>query len=454
VIRWSALLAALFCARAAGAQLVTVSGVAYDSLNSRPFGSGTVQLVPADNPAAAGISATADGMGHFVLRGVKPGRYLFGVQHPRLDSLGFDAVSRVLEVPGTAATFDADLGLPSAATLAASYCGARRDSTGVLLGRVIDATTMAPLTNGFVVAQWSELRVDAAGVRNARPRVRTPIGTDGRYLACGVPTDVPFVARAESADTLVGSGAIDMRFDAGRPLVHRDFLVHARRPVVSGRAGTARLSGRVRTMTGQPVAGARVVVRDARLSDSVATTDSTGTYRFSSLPGGTYPIEVLKLGYVPSSAAVDLRPSQEFKADLSLRVMPERLDAVTTRGTTAREAEAFELRRREGRGYFLTSSDFAKRGAFTISQAVIQAPMLRVQGTSRTGKPIILGRSNCRPQVFLDGNQLRVELDEIDSIVPIGQLGGIEIYDANNRPAQFGTGSCETIVMWTKFYVR
>jgi hypothetical protein len=137
-----------------------------------------------------------------------------------------------------------------------------------------------------------------------------------------------------------------------------------------------------------------------------------------------------------------------------LRVVTERLDPVTTVGSSAREAEGFARRRREGRGYFLTTDDFAKRGALSVSQALIQAPLLRVSGTSRTGRPVMLGRGNCRPTVFLDGNPLRIEMDEIDNAIPIGQLGGIEVYDAQNRPAQFGTGSCETIVMWTKFYVR
>jgi hypothetical protein len=441
-------------ARLASAQAVTVAGVAYDSLNTRPFGGAVVQLVPADNPAAAGLTATADAAGNFVVRGVKPGRYLFGFQHPRLDSLGFDAVSRVLEVPSGGAAFDADLGLPSATTLAKSFCGVRSDSTGAMIGRVRDAASQAALSNGFVIAQWSELRVDAAGVRNARPRVKTPIGADGRYVACGVPTDVPFVARAESADTSVASGSIDLRFAADRPLLHRDFLVQSRGAVVAARTGTARLSGRVRSVTGQPVVGARVVLRDARVSDSVTTTDSSGTYRFAGLPGGTYPIEVLKIGYVVSTSAVDLRPLVESKVDVSLRVVTERLDAVTTVGSRSAEAEGFAKRRREGLGYFLTSEDFAKRGAFSVSQALIQAPLLRVSGTSRTGKPIVLGRGNCRPSVFLDGNELRVEMDEIDNVIPIGQLGGIEVYDSNNRPARFGTGSCETIVMWTKFYVR
>jgi hypothetical protein len=453
VIRWWTTAIALCSARVIVAQTVTVAGVAYDSLNRRPFGGAVVQLVPAENPAAAGLTATADAMGHFSLRSVKPGRYLFGFQHPRLDSLGFDAVSRVLEVPATGAALDADLGLPSATTLATSFCGARRDSTGVMIGRVVDASTQATLSNGFVIARWSELRVDAAGVRNARPRVRTPIGADGRYVACGVPIDVPFVAVAESADTSVRSGTIDLRFAAGRPFLHRDFLVQSRPAVVAARAGTARLTGRVRTVTGQPIVGARVVLRDARVTDSVTTTDSTGVFRFSALPGGTYPLEVLKIGYVASTTAVDLRPQSEATAEVALGVVTAKLDPVTTKAS--REAQGFADRRSKGIGYALTSDDFAKRGAFSVSQALIAAPMLRVSGTSRTGKAVILGRGNCRPNVFLDGNPVApTDLDNIDNVIPIGQLGAIEVFDSSTRPAQFGGGPCETIVMWSKFYVR
>jgi hypothetical protein len=449
------LLSGLLGRATADAQPVRLSGATLDSLTGLAFVGATVQLIPAATPGAAGQSATSDATGRFTIGNVRPGRYLFGFQHPRLDSLGFDAVSRTLDVPTGINVLEADLALPSAETLAASFCGARRDSTGVLLGRVLDAATQAPVAGGSVFVQWSELRVDAAGVRRALPRVRAPIGADGRYVACGVPTDVPVLVRAEPTDSALRSGSIDLRFLKDRPLLHRDLLVSTARSASGAtRGGLARLSGRVRTVGGQPVIGATVLVRDARAPDSVATTDSTGQFRFGALPGGSYPLEVLKLGLEPGRATVDLRPDREATITVSMREVVAELARVTTRAPGLRESDAFAQRRRDGRGYFLTSDEIAKRGAFSVSQAVIAAPMLRVSGTSRTGKPVILGRSNCKPQLFLDGVQVRGDFDNIDNVIPIAQLGGIEVYDAANRPAQFGTGACETIVLWTRFYVR
>jgi hypothetical protein len=70
----------------------------------------------------------------------------------------------VVEVGPGAAEVRADLALPGAPALAAAVCGARGDSTGVLLGRVLDAERGEPVAGGAVVVRWGEVVLDRRGV--------------------------------------------------------------------------------------------------------------------------------------------------------------------------------------------------------------------------------------------------------------------------------------------------
>lgn len=183
----------------------SVRGELRDSLTGRPFVGATVQLVPSSAPWTAGLSTQSDSGGRFVLRDVMPGRYTFGFQHARLDSLGFDAVTRPLDVSLTRGTVRADLALPSATTLLESLCGGSRDTTGVIIGRVNDATSGAAARQTVVVVEWGELRLGTGSAERIVQRVVSAVAPDGRFVLCGVPTDIPVQLRA--APTATGSPA-------------------------------------------------------------------------------------------------------------------------------------------------------------------------------------------------------------------------------------------------------
>ena len=449
-----------------------VSGFVRDSLSGKPLIGATIQIVPSVTPWAAGRSVKSDSIGRFAIDTVAPGQYLFGFQHPRLDSLGLDAVSRTLEVDKAIRFLRADLALPSGRTFVTMLCGARADSSGAVIGRVFNADDGAPVNGGSVIVRYAQMRIDNGGVRRAPAQIVAPFATDGRYVACGVPTDAAVLAQARtgSGDALgrLGmSGEIELTFAPKVPLLHRDMLIAMRdtaASVASGaprvaspratvaRTGTARLTGRVVSADGRPVASARVSVQDTDIS---TTTDSTGAFRAAGLPSGTRTVDVTAIGYAPVRAAADLRPNRDATITISTGSKVTTLGAVNVLATPDRAG--FAKRRANGLGYFLDANQIEQRGAMNVAMALTTAPALRGNGfsTANPTRPLISGRNNCAPSAYLDGQPMPDGLSGIDDVLTVRRVGAIEVYASGaEAPAQFhGSGNCAVIIVWTRSYV-
>lgn len=478
-----------------------VAGTIKDSLSGGVLAGATVQVVPTAAPWSAGWTVTSDASGRFVFSNLPAGRYTTGFLHPRLDSLGFDAVTSTLEVPPGRATLTANLSLPSAATLRATLCGPRIDGTGVVIGRVRSAESGALASGMAIAAEWVEVRFGTAGIARQLQRATVPVATDGRYVLCGVPTDVTLQLQAVSHDSSASasSGAVDADFPYGAMLLHRDLLVSTpggasqtatasavgapvdtaaglRRP----RRGLARLTGVVVGGDGAPIRGARVTVPDA---DLTTTSTDDGTFRLAQLPGGTFSVDVIALGYVPLRTAADLLPERDVSLRVTMRTAVTTLESVTVSDVASLDRVGFAARRRKGTGYFVTADEARRRGALSVPAALAMAPGLRMaQGGSE-----MLGRGRCVPRVYVNGVFYDVEVKEqslnsVDNIVPFAQIGGIEVYvnpaDAPaqysalgshagreaNAPAPFsspgapagrvGDSGCAVIVIWSKDFVR
>jgi protocatechuate 3,4-dioxygenase beta subunit len=480
-----------------------IDGVVRDSLSGRTLAFASVQLSRVDAPTAAGRSVMTDANGHFVIDSVSPGKYLFGFFHPRLDSLGFDAVTRPLTVTAGWQTLTQDLALPSAQTLARELCGAMDSTTGVLVGRVLRASDGETVGRGHVVVQWRELTVAKTMVADSIRVVPASITSDGRYVACRVPTDATLsvIALADSATAPVRSASITVRFAAKTPLLHQDLLLPGGAVAVTGAhalgRGTASLVGRVLQSSGSPIAGARVIVRDAAVLDSLAVTDSTGTYRFRSLRGGTYPVDVMKLGMAPTRASVNLRDARTATADFTLEPLAYELDGVRVYAAYSHEAAGFAKRRasRSKSAFFMTADEVAKEGKMLTSMVLLRAPMLGQFGSNASGRPVIAGPLGCDPLVFVDGiqesgpfkmgapraaaiqsafagtydgqvqkvpaggapaTQERAAGFDLDNWIRPSNIGGIEVYGPGSAPARFSDDNlrCASVVIWTKSVVR
>jgi hypothetical protein len=458
----------LLVAGTAGAQ-ASVSGTVFDSLARQMLRGAAVQLVRMGVPGEPGYSTTSDSIGRFYLTGVRPGDYVLGFTHPRLDTLGFDPISRAVRVSPTSTALRIGLAIPSGATLALSICSEGGDSSGVVIGRVVDAERDMGIPGATVKLEWSETRISLTGASRAGRSARAVTDAEGKYVLCDLPLNTTFAIQATlaapaptaPADTsrkaVIASNRVDVTYLPGTPFLHRDLLIS--RPastVASGatalRTGTARIAGRVLTPTGKPIPGARVTIRDARVADSAAVTDSSGAFRLSALPSGTFRLEAIKIGMTPMSAVVDLRAGSLSAPTITLAERVTTLETQKVSTTRPTDRNGFEDRRRRGNGYFLTAQQLLERSNRQVSDALIAVPGLRIAGTDQQGRTIIGGRGGCVPEIFLNGMRLPGDesLRDLDNTVPITQIAGIEVYPPGQQPGQFGRGVCTTVVMWTK----
>ncbi len=391
-------------------------------------------------------------------------------------------------------------------------CGMQRDGVGTLFGRVLDADSDTPVVAGTVLIRWGDIQVDSTGVQRVLRGVRARVGTGGRYAACGVPTGVAVLVQARALATVptgeivAASGAdsigpasivesatdgIEVTLDPSVPVRFRDLFVPssslrrdaARDSVASsggvgGRAIASRLSGRVFRPDGRPLEGARVRVRSSQQREAVS--DASGFYLLDAVASGTQTVEVIAIGYTPMRGDVDLRPSAPVTYDARFAHSIPTLDAVSVYSAPARANSEFAQRRRQGFGAFLTGDEIMRRTSTFLANALFGIGGLRIIGTNQIGQPLIGGRSNCLPAVWLDGFQLPEGINGLDRWVRPAEVGGIEVYaDGVNAPPQYtsppaqnapwfsevggvslvrpagavASGSCGVVLVWTKLAI-
>lgn len=470
VVLTSALGAAIPAVAAAQA---TVSGTVFDSTARVMLAGAVVQLLRADDLAApVAHSAHTDSSGRFAIAGVRAGRYLAGFLHPVLDSLGIELPPRPLDIGATAGTVRLPLAVPSAATIAAALCGpnARSDSTGTVFGRLYDAETLQPVTEGSVSVRWTEFTIGATGARERRPEVRATTGEQGRFVFCNVPGEGTVGLRgARGGDT---TGIVELDLPA-RGAARRDLFVGGatsttlvdsvtlgdstkavRSRVV--RHGTARITGTIRNKEGHPIKGARLHIADSGVE---AVTDDKGHFLVTEAPGGTQSVEVRAIGYFPEERTIDLIGGRAATVQITLATLRSVLDTVRVAASRvySTDSHGFEARRRAGgRGYFFDQKDVERLRPLEITEFLRRVPTLTLSAGEFDQSVYMrdfYGDGYCQPTVFVDGLRLdRLSRRDIDLWVRPEELAGMEVYTrAEQAPPQFTTmEGCGSLVLWTR----
>jgi len=233
------------------------------------------------------------------------------------------------------------------------------------------------------------------------------------------------------------------------------FLSVAARGDAQGARAT--LSGRVTDRsTGQSVAQARVSVVD----DTVSTiSDSLGNYVLD-VPAAVLKVVVLARAFPPYHMVVDL-------SEGGVLDRPVRLDstiagrAAQTLPTVAVEASApvenyrlvaFERRRQNGRGQYLTEEQIVRSGAYTLSDAVKNLRgVLYECGGGPGGCHVRMARApmRCSPEFIIDE---QVD-NEFGPHVAIRDVIAVEVYQGPaDVPGEFAgrNAGCGVIVVWTR----
>jgi Carboxypeptidase regulatory-like domain len=468
-----------------------VRGTVVDSTGRTTLRGATIRIVPAATPWSEGATTTSDSIGRFVVTGLDVGRYLIGFSHPRLDSLEFDAVSRVFDITKRDGEVTMDIGLPGARSISTALCGALAPALGVFFGRVYRAETGESASSGFVIVSWRELSLQGGTRQLTERRLQAKVAADGRYVICSVPTDVTLAGFVQqyAPDSSSGSagGAIDLAFADSSTVMYRSFVMlgeHHRDDTMSVPMQAQRrpqLVGRVRDGTGHPLDGARVIVSGAVPGDSVVFTDSLGRFRLNVPHGGSYTIAISRIGFTPARHSIDLLDRDTVRVEYALTRQAFELDRVVVSERATMEQAGFDRRRLSRRGFFLDGAQISATGALFASRLLLAAPMLMQWGSNAAGRPIVTGPLQCTPLLFVDGaqtpmavytkptgntpftrDQSRIAAPEaaivpdVDNVLPTSEMRGLEVYAPGEAPARFADpfGRCSSIVIWSRATLR
>jgi hypothetical protein len=214
------------------------------------------------------------------------------------------------------------------------------------------------------------------------------------------------------------------------------------------------ISGVVHDDGGKPIANVEVTaIKQAKTT----RTDSLGHFVLVSLPAGPLDLSFRRLAYEPVIVVTDLAPRDTTEVEVTLTVVSQRLTGflVLAHAKNKRTLQAFEARRRQGIGHFITRADIEARHPIRLSEMMRMIPgAMLVPGengreTLRFGG---IARPNCPPQFFVDGIlAVGFTIDEM----PPGDVEGIELYGgAAGVPPEFSRmargPSCGSVLIWTR----
>jgi len=227
-------------------------------------------------------------------------------------------------------------------------------------------------------------------------------------------------------------------------------------PAARPRRGRSSISGRVTTVSGHPITGARVAVLGA---EGTAFTNERGEFTLAGQPSGSQTVQVRKLGYEPAEFGVNLISSRPAEVSIELPEFVPVLSTVVVRAQmdVGLDRVGYLRRQRMGMGRFLSLEEIERRGATRLVDLLADLPMLSsvAMGGSRR---VITGRArgmemNC-VIFYVDGMLWAGDDSPVEFVYP-QEIAAIEAYSAANTPAEFSRTlqACETVVIWTKHRV-
>ncbi|NUQ21561.1 MAG: TonB-dependent receptor plug domain-containing protein, partial [Gemmatimonadaceae bacterium] len=408
------------------------------------------------------FNAVSDSSGFFRVANVPPGEYIATFFHQRLDELGLEGPVRAVQI--TSGRNDVELGIPGARRIITLHCGLRPrgDSSGVLLGSLVNADRPEAVPNATVTAQWFELSVGTRGMIRSTPTVRATTDANGRFAFCGLPSDAIFSIWASAGRATTGTVSVtvpplsvattSLAIDVADTLAHRDSTG------APTRRGSARVSGIVRRPSGAPLAGARVGIRGT-MAETVS--DERGSYTLADLPAGTQTLEARAIGFTPISRSITLsarRPlSFDVRFDSAARVL--QTVEVTGKPVVDRATEEFEAAKKRGFGFFLDRERIEERQAFSASDLLRMVPGVTIYQSGMVGAGATISmrgvgsiNGSCEPGIVIDGMPVNGPSSDLDQLARPDDIAGMAIYRGpGETPVEYQQlSSCGVIQIWTR----
>jgi hypothetical protein len=401
-------------------RLVTVHGVAWDSLRGGPLQGALITI------GKMARTTTSDSVGHFRFDSVPPGITLFTIVHPAFDTIGITVPPKRVLLDGRNPALK--ISIPSLASYWRAACGpgAVPQDSAILFGATLDAESQKPLPGAAIAVRWSDLAYEkTAGVQQRQWGGQAISDSAGAFRLCGVPSDLPLWIVATSGHGT--TGPIELN-PLTRRIQRRDLLVNAKGD--STLRGT--IQGHVLDKDARPVAGARIVAEGV----AVAQSSSDGRFILRSVPIGTRQLRALSIGSNPVATIVDVSPNDTTYVALELSKVVS-LESVNVRARSLRQRRLAELQQRRaiGVGNFMDSTRIETHA--TATHAISMMAKLS---------------DVCA--LFIDGVQ--AELSEV-RFRAARDLALLETHRGTsiNLPEQYRVKKCQsatriTVLAWTK----
>ncbi len=226
------------------------------------------------------------------------------------------------------------------------------------------------------------------------------------------------------------------------------------------------LRGTVTTVTGRPISQVEVILRTTNQS---AVSDDSGRFVLTGLPRGEQLVLVRKIGFKPLQLAARLESGKTLETVIVLEIGTYKLEDVEVVGRRAKPIEYawttkyddFFHRRYKGLGHYLTRREFEKRHPWRTPNLLsgIAGITLRFGGPGIGQTQVIFNRCR-RVGVWIDGFPQRPPESGLDNQRAVGemldlirpsQIEAIEVYSGPAElPAEFSSGVCAAIAIWTR----
>ena len=424
-----------------------VRGTVFDSVAHVALDGAVIQLarIAAGDTTPRILTSISDGDGRYQFAGLPKGRYAIGFQHDALNALGLDSPLRAFEL-GLDSAITVDLGIESGVRVRMERCGkdAGGPSEGMLTGFVLDAAHDAPAVGAKVELHWIETALQRGGFRSNPRELVATITDDGRYLACGVPSDTPVGVVASRVGSRDVTGQVTIPLGG---TMRQDFVL----PIARATQGTAVISGRAVQQDSSTALQAGVVSLDALALD---TPVRNGTFSLGGIPTGTWFIELKAIGYEPRSLLVRATNGPPAPLTLVMDKKAQTLEAVSVIGKASRDTRI--LNDMVDRGRSATGTLFLPGSAW-LETANVPTDVLRAAVGFRYISPdTVEARQRCRRvAVYLDGMRM-INLAQLTNAVPMKKILAIEAYpDITTAPFMFrtqetGEHPCAVVAAWTK----
>lgn len=230
------------------------------------------------------------------------------------------------------------------------------------------------------------------------------------------------------------------------------------------RAGIGSIDGIVTDTLLRPLGAADISVIGV---GARVVTSENGRFRILQVPAGQYLLVVRRIGFAPTSGIVEVTADDTLRLTYSLARSVSTLDTVQVRERRVSiRMLAFEQRRRQAQGQFLTQEEIDRRGSLQVADfirgfrgvevsRVTTEQFAGTQAYSRREGGGLTSESQqnfCALQVVLDGIILPRNFN-LDLLPPPKQIAGIEVYSGPATiPPEFSGPDrrCGVLAVWTR----